>query len=153
MTSDGGGSVIKVDELPSGENASTFDGHQHGAQVSFFLSHNRPGTGPKLHRHPYEETFIVEDGDVLFTVGGSTIEARTGDIVIVPAGAPHKFVIRAATHRQVSIHPVARMKKQHSVARHCVGDVGVRWRYPRPRRSRNGDESRKQGGPLRRDNG
>jgi quercetin dioxygenase-like cupin family protein len=80
MTSDGGGSVIKVDELLSGENASTFDGHQHGAQVSFFLSHNRPGTGPKLHRHPYEETFIVEDGDVLFTVGESTIEARTGDI-------------------------------------------------------------------------
>jgi hypothetical protein len=64
MTSDGGGSVINVDELPSGENASTFAGHEHGAQVSFFLSNNRPGTGPKLHRHPYEETFIVEDGDV-----------------------------------------------------------------------------------------
>jgi quercetin dioxygenase-like cupin family protein len=112
VTRDGGGSVIKVDELPGGENASTFDGHEHGAQVSFFLSHNRPGTGPKLHRHPYEETFIVEDGDVLFTVGESTIEARAGDIVVVPAGAPHKFLSRGATHRQVSIHPVARMKTE-----------------------------------------
>jgi quercetin dioxygenase-like cupin family protein len=65
-----------------------FDGHEHGARVSFFLSHNKPGTGPALHRHPYEETFIVEEGEVIFTVGESTIEARAGDIVVVPAGAP-----------------------------------------------------------------
>jgi quercetin dioxygenase-like cupin family protein len=71
-----------------------------------------PGTGPKLHRHPYEETFIVEDGDVLFTVGENTTEAGAGDIVVVPAGTPHKFVSRAATHRQLSIHPVAHMQTQ-----------------------------------------
>lgn len=104
--------VIKVDELPSGENSSTFNGHEHGARVSFFLSHNRPGTGPKLHRHPYEETFIVEEGEVLFTVGDSTIEARSGDIVVVPPDTPHKFVSQAETHRQVSIHPVARMQTE-----------------------------------------
>jgi quercetin dioxygenase-like cupin family protein len=112
MTSDQDGYVVKVDELPRGENASTFDGHRHGAHVSFFLSHNKPGTGPALHRHPYEETFIVEDGEVLFTVGESTIEASAGDIVVVPARAPHKFVSRSATHRQVSIHPVARMETE-----------------------------------------
>ena len=104
--------VITVDELPGGENASTFDGHAHGAQVSFFLNHNKPGTGPELHRHPYEETFIVEDGDVLFTVGEGTVEASAGDIVVVPAGTPHKFVSRSPTHRQVSIHPVARMETE-----------------------------------------
>jgi quercetin dioxygenase-like cupin family protein len=89
MTSDPNAHVITVDELPGGENASTFHGHRHGAQVSFFLSHNRPGTGPELHRHPYEETFIVQEGDVLFTVGGSRVEATAGDIVVVPAGTPH----------------------------------------------------------------
>jgi mannose-6-phosphate isomerase-like protein (cupin superfamily) len=104
--------VTKVDELPGGENASTFNGHQHGAQVSFFLSHNKPDTGPKLHRHPYEETFIVQEGDVLFTVGERTIEAGPGDIVVVPAGAAHKFLSRGATHRQISIHPVARMQTE-----------------------------------------
>jgi quercetin dioxygenase-like cupin family protein len=104
--------VIKVDALPSGENASTFDGHEHGANVSFFLSHNKPGTGPDLHRHPYEETFIVEDGEVVFTVGDREIDATEGDIVVVPAGTPHKFVSRSATHRQVSIHPVARMETE-----------------------------------------
>jgi mannose-6-phosphate isomerase-like protein (cupin superfamily) len=104
--------VIRVNDLPGGENASTFDGHEHGSHVSFFLSHNRPGTGPKLHRHPYEETFIVQEGDVLFTVGDDTIEAGAGDIVVVPAGTPHKFLSRGETHRQVSIHPVARMETE-----------------------------------------
>ena len=112
MTSDSDRYVIRIDELPGGENASRFDGDEHGAQVSFFLSHNRAGTGPNLHRHPYEETFIVEEGEVLFTVGETTLEARAGDIVIVPAGTPHKFVSRAGSHRQVSIHPVARMETE-----------------------------------------
>jgi hypothetical protein len=37
MTSDPNAHVITVDELAGGENASTFHGHRHGAQVSFFL--------------------------------------------------------------------------------------------------------------------
>ena len=109
MTSDSDRYLIRIDELPGSEDASRFEGEKHGAQVSFFVSHNRPGTGPNLHRHPYEETFIVQEGEVLFTVGERTIEATAGDIVVVPAGAPHKFVTRAGAHRQVSIHPVARM--------------------------------------------
>jgi mannose-6-phosphate isomerase-like protein (cupin superfamily) len=104
--------VIKVNELPGGENAETFNGHEHGASVSFFLSHNKPETGPELHQHPYEEIFIVQEGDVLFTAGDDTIEATAGDIVIVPAGTPHKFLSRGATHRQVSIHPAARMQTE-----------------------------------------
>jgi mannose-6-phosphate isomerase-like protein (cupin superfamily) len=103
---------IRIDELPGGENSEAFYGHEHDAQVSFFLSHNRPGTGPKLHRHPYEEIFIVQEGDVLFTVGDRTIEAGAGDIVIAPAGTPHKFVSRGETHRQINIHPVARMETE-----------------------------------------
>jgi quercetin dioxygenase-like cupin family protein len=112
MPTDADGHAIRIEELPSGENASTFNGHEHGASVSFFLSHNKPGTGPGLHRHPYEETFIVQEGEVTFTVGESTVEARSGDIVVVPAGAPHKFTSHGATHRQVSIHPVARMETE-----------------------------------------
>ena len=49
---------------------------------------------------------------MLFTVGERTIEATAGDIVVVPAGAPHKFVSRGETHRHISIHPVARMKTE-----------------------------------------
>jgi len=102
--------VIRSSELPSGESSATFNGHEHEASVSFFPSRNLPGSGPDLHRHPYEETFIIEDGNVRFTVGEETVEATVGDIVVVPVGTPHKFVnIGAGRLRQISIHPVARM--------------------------------------------
>jgi mannose-6-phosphate isomerase-like protein (cupin superfamily) len=104
--------VIKVADLPKGENSEIFHGHEHDAPVSFFLSHHRPNTGPSLHRHDYEETFIVQEGDVLFTLGDEEIEAGPGDIVVVPAGTPHKFLSRGATHRHISIHPVPRMETE-----------------------------------------
>jgi mannose-6-phosphate isomerase-like protein (cupin superfamily) len=113
MTTERSKYVIEVDQLPRGENSSRFDGHEHGAQVSFFLSHNRPGIGPELHRHPYEETFIVQQGRILFTVADQTIEATAGDIVVVPAGTPHKFVNAGSEpHRQISIHPAPRMETE-----------------------------------------
>ena len=105
-------SVIRVEDLPRGENSHVFNGHEHGSQVCFFLSHHRPNTGPSLHRHAYEEIFIVQEGDVLFTLGDETIEAGPGDIVIVPPGTPHKFLSRGETHRQISIHPVPRMETE-----------------------------------------
>jgi mannose-6-phosphate isomerase-like protein (cupin superfamily) len=110
MTSDRSDYVIDIDRLPGSENASRFDGHEHGARISFFISRNRPGTGPELHRHPYEETFIVEEGKVRFTVGENTIEATAGEIIVVPAGTPHKFISSGPGRlRQISIHPLARM--------------------------------------------
>jgi mannose-6-phosphate isomerase-like protein (cupin superfamily) len=104
--------AIHVAQLPGSESASRFDGHEHGASVSLFISRNRPGTGPELHRHPYEETFIVQEGNVRFTVGESTIEVTAGQIV-VPAGTPHKFVNAGTSRlRQISIHPVPRMETE-----------------------------------------
>jgi hypothetical protein len=46
MTSERRDYVISVDLLPGGEDASRFDGHEHGASVSFFISRNPPGSGP-----------------------------------------------------------------------------------------------------------
>lgn len=104
--------VIRVEDLPRGTISATFNGHEHGAQMSFFISEGSPGDGPRLHRHPYEETFIVEEGEALFTVGESTVLAGPGDILVVPAGTPHKFVCQAESNRQISIHPVARMETE-----------------------------------------
>ena len=105
------GSVVHTEDLPGGENAVRFDGHAHGASVSFFIIRNRPGTGPGLHRHPYEETFIVQDGEARFTVGDETFEVGAGRIVVAPAGTPHKFVNTGSVPlRQINIHPVDRME-------------------------------------------
>lgn len=50
-----------------------------------------PGAGPRLHTHPYPETFIIEAGRAVFTVGDEEIEAGPGQILVVPANTPHKF--------------------------------------------------------------
>ena len=104
--------VFKIADLPGSETADRFDGHPHGSSVSVFLSHNTPGTGAPLHKHPYEETFFVIEGDVLFTVDGKEIEAGDGDIIVVPANTPHKFVSRGEKHHQFSIHPVPEMEQE-----------------------------------------
>lgn len=50
-----------------------------------------PGGGPRLHKHPYPEVFVIRQGRGLFTVGEETIEAHAGQILVVPADTPHKF--------------------------------------------------------------
>jgi mannose-6-phosphate isomerase-like protein (cupin superfamily) len=105
--------VIEVESLPGGVNAVQFDGHTHGANVSFFITRNLPGTGPGLHKHPYEETFIILEGRGRYTVGEEEVEAGKGEIVIVPAETPHKFVnIGEVRLRAVNIHPRERMETE-----------------------------------------
>ncbi|WP_172294986.1 cupin domain-containing protein [Pseudoruegeria sp. HB172150] len=68
-------------------------GHQLGTGVTvLFFSTDRIGHGPKLHVHDYDEVFIVREGRALFTIGDDTVEAGTGDVLLGPAGVPHKFV-------------------------------------------------------------
>jgi mannose-6-phosphate isomerase-like protein (cupin superfamily) len=64
-----------------------------------------PGGGPKLHRHPYEEVFIVQEGTATFTAGDETVEVKGGQVKVVPAGVAHKFVNSGEERlRQVDIH-------------------------------------------------
>lgn len=104
---------LQAADLPGSANASLFEGADHGSSVSFFLSRHPPGEGPGLHRHPYEETFVLEEGRVTFTVDGETIEAEPGQIVVVPAGAAHRFVCSGdGPLRMVSIHPAERVQQE-----------------------------------------
>ncbi|MGI9475710.1 MAG: cupin domain-containing protein [Hyphomicrobiaceae bacterium] len=69
-----------------------FEGKDIGADVTvLFFSSDKVGAGPVLHVHPYDEVFIVREGRALFTVGDEKIEASEGDILMGPAGVPHKF--------------------------------------------------------------
>ena len=102
--------VITEDELPYSGTAHAFEGHRYGGiNVSFILVDAPPGSGPKLHKHPYEEVFVVQEGNVTFTAGEEVIEARGGRVVVVPAGVAHKFVNSGAGRlRQIDIHVSAR---------------------------------------------
>jgi quercetin dioxygenase-like cupin family protein len=104
-------SVVRTQSLPDSGSSYRFDGADHAAPVSFFLTHSEPGEGPGLHSHPYTETFIIEEGQATFTVGEETIEAKAGEIVVAPAGIPHAFVNSGpGLLRSVNIHPVPQME-------------------------------------------
>lgn len=49
------------------------------------------GEGPRLHVHPYDETFVVIEGRGRFFVGDTVIDAAAGEVVLGPAGVPHRF--------------------------------------------------------------
>jgi mannose-6-phosphate isomerase-like protein (cupin superfamily) len=85
--------VVAIDDLPGGDAVRRFEGRDHGATASSYIVQAvPPGGGPVLHVHPYDETFIVQDGQVTFTAGNRTIEAAAGQVVVVPGDTPHKFV-------------------------------------------------------------
>jgi len=72
----------------------SIEGTTIGSQVSVILVYSsRAGAGPRLHRHPYTETFVVRHGRAVFTVGGERLEASGGPILVVPAFTPHKFAV------------------------------------------------------------
>ena len=97
--------VIDMADPTRGDDPNEFQGYHHDACVSFIVVDASPGGGPKLHRHPYEEVFVVQEGTATFTAGEEVIEARGGQVVMVPAGVPHKFVNTGAGRlRQIDIH-------------------------------------------------
>jgi|SRR5215211_672689 len=95
--------MIAISDLP-GNLVGRFEGREHGSSVSFFIGTFEAGTGPSLHRHPYDETFIVEAGGATFTIGSKTVELEAGQIAVVPANTPHRFV-SGEGFRLISIAP------------------------------------------------
>ena len=99
--------TIPFSEIQINSTAYSFEGKKYGGvAASFFLVHTKPGKGPLLHTHPYEEVFIVQEGEVTFVIGTETLTVNGGNVVIVPPEIPHKFTNTGTTPlRQLSIHP------------------------------------------------
>ncbi len=53
--------------------------------------HIPPGGGPPPHRHDFEESFIVVEGEIEATFRGVKSVAAAGQTLHVPANAPHQF--------------------------------------------------------------
>jgi mannose-6-phosphate isomerase-like protein (cupin superfamily) len=94
--------VVERDQLADSE----LQGYQYGnAHVCLIFVDLEPGDGPRLHRHAYEEIFIVLEGQATYTVGSHTVQARAGQVLIVQPGVPHKFVNSGSGRlRQIDIH-------------------------------------------------
>src|SRR6266480_2491478 len=50
-----------------------------------------PGGGPGPHRHDFEESFTILEGEIEATFRGKKSVVRTGETVNIPANAPHSF--------------------------------------------------------------
>lgn len=103
--------ILDIHSLkPGGAEVASFQGFEHEANVSFFVVRFSPGQGPKMHRHPYEETFILLEGEIEAIVDGKTQRIGANKIVIIPAGAWHEFKNQSEqVMLMVNIHPVPKM--------------------------------------------
>lgn len=86
------GRVINFDDLAHTLHSHEFVGAEHGeVPFSVILVHSAPGTGPKLHRHPYAEVFLVESGEATFQLGDERFVVTGGHVVVGPPNVPHGF--------------------------------------------------------------
>ena len=98
--------LSRSDERDDGEDwTENFQQLPGGAGVSIILeSTSQPGVGPRLHKHPYAETFIIRRGSATFTIGSEQVDVRAGQVLVAPAETPHMFTTGAQGYEAVHIH-------------------------------------------------
>ena len=98
--------ILNRDELPRDANTYEFVGSQYlDTEISFIWVDMPPGGTIRLHKHPYKEIFIIQEGVATFTVDSAIVEAHAGQIIIVPADVPHKFTnLTDRQLKQIDIH-------------------------------------------------
>ena len=69
----------------------TVAGKDTGDRFCVIDMHVPPGGGPSPHRHDFDETFIVLEGEIEVTFRGKKSTVRGGETVNVPSNAPHQF--------------------------------------------------------------
>jgi quercetin dioxygenase-like cupin family protein len=69
----------------------TVTGEDTNGRFCVIDMHIPPGGGPPPHRHDFEETFILLEGEMQATFRGKKSIVRAGDTLNIPANAPHQF--------------------------------------------------------------
>ncbi len=69
----------------------TVTGDSTAGRFSVIDMHIPPGGGPPPHRHDFEETFILLEGEIEANFRGRKSVVRAGDTVNIPANAPQQF--------------------------------------------------------------
>jgi quercetin dioxygenase-like cupin family protein len=106
--------IIELDDLAHTQHSHELVGEEHGdLPFSVILVHSEPGAGPKVHRHPYPEVFIVESGRATFTLGDDTMVIEAGHVVVGPSNVPHGFTNSGPDElRLVAIHGAPRFQTE-----------------------------------------
>ena len=86
-----------------------------GAQITVLASNTRTfgyeitlqagdeGVGPPPHKHDWDESFFVLDGEIEFDLASGPIACKAGTLVHVPADTVHSFRFRAGGGRMLEI--------------------------------------------------
>ena len=69
----------------------TVAGKDTGDRFCVIDMHVAPGGGPGPHRHDFEETLILLEGELQVTFRGQKSIVRAGSTVNIPSNAPHQF--------------------------------------------------------------
>jgi quercetin dioxygenase-like cupin family protein len=98
--------VRAAEEVRRTPSVVLFEGRPDGAELSVYVTTFERGKGPRLHRHPYPEVFLVEQGRAYFDAGGARREVDAGNFVLVPAETPHRYENAGPGPLEVvSVHP------------------------------------------------
>lgn len=99
--------LVPKENIQINATAYRFEGQKYGDfPASFFWVCTLPGHGSSLHRHPYKEVFILQQGKATFTIGDTSLHVQGGQIVVAPANTSHKYQNSGDEPLQmVSIHP------------------------------------------------
>ncbi len=66
-------------------------GEDTKGQYCLIDMHVPPGGGPSPHRHDFEESFTILDGQIEATFRGRKTMVKAGETLSIPANAPHSF--------------------------------------------------------------
>jgi quercetin dioxygenase-like cupin family protein len=66
-------------------------GKDTAGQYCLIDMHVPPGGGPPPHRHNYEESFTVLEGEIEATFRGEKTVIQAGTVINIPANSPHQF--------------------------------------------------------------
>jgi mannose-6-phosphate isomerase-like protein (cupin superfamily) len=69
----------------------TVSGEDTAGRFCVIDMHIPPGGGPPPHRHDFEETFIILEGEMQATFRGKKSVVGAGETINIPANAPHQF--------------------------------------------------------------
>ena len=69
----------------------TVTGAETAGRFCVIDMHIPPGGGPPPHRHDFEETFVLLEGEMEATFRGQKSNVKAGDTINIPANAPHRF--------------------------------------------------------------
>jgi len=69
----------------------TVSGEATAGRFCVIDMHIPHGGGPPLHRHDFEETFILLKGEMEALFRGQKSTVRAGETIHIPANAPHRF--------------------------------------------------------------